>query len=605
MKPRWDAYLNVADDLTGRIPPAKAPPQASEVSKLGKALPILSLAYLGTKNAAYLNGARRWMEALVGYPSWATNDDLAASTLCLALAASYDWLYPLWTPGERARIEAKLAKHARLLYAYSRKTTGRFWSSSWWQNHCWINHTAIAVSAIALLDVLPEEARHWLDYTRDKFENTYRYFGVDGSNYEGITYSTYGTRWMLVYLEALRAISGESLYDMPYLHRFVRFRLYTLMPDRRQVAGFGDTDPEYPVPAHLFYRLASEYRDGYAAWLAEETLRADPKSAVPTTPFDILWYDPSVTPRSPETLPTTGFFPDLGLALFRSGWDREASVVMFKCGPPGGTTAMLAAPSLREADPNFSHAHPDAGTFLFWAERKWLISDPAGYNFDKRTHHENVWIVDGKGQRGERKWFDGKSYLGRTPQAAIRALAVSSRADYIVGEAAPAYESAAEVTRVRRHLLFVKRPQPYLIVFDQVAARKAATWRMHLHSRTPLQGTGTGFRSEPPGTLCGYLFASKGLEVHSHPLRVAEHPTGDIVERGFEAEIGLTERTASAWLITVLSPRPLSVTLIRPAPLPDLTVGQDRIVWNTEETVMLNGHALHKVATALTSGAAP
>ncbi len=72
--------------------------------------------------------------------------------------------------------------------------------------------------------------------------------------------------------------------------------------------------------------------------------------------------------------------------------------------------------------------------------------------------------------------------MGRPDQAHLARVATSLQADYIVGEAAPAYYDEVGLTQFTRHLLFVKGPKPYTVAFDQLAAKSPQTWTSYLHT---------------------------------------------------------------------------------------------------------------------------
>ncbi|MFA7342994.1 MAG: DUF4962 domain-containing protein [Terrimicrobiaceae bacterium] len=587
----WKAYLDFADRKTTELPPEVPKQSEDPFRSYGARLPTTALAYLGTGDPKYLESTRLWILALCRYGEWAGNTDLAAGHICFGMALAYDWLYDKFTPEERQEIERVLAEHGRILYARSLADQGRWWASSWWQNHSWINHTGLSAAAAALLETHPRESREWLDHARGCFQFTYDSFGPDGSNYEGVGYARYGAQWMVYYAELIRSLSGENLYAMPHLRHLTEYLLYTLLPDKQTVVNFADCPTGKADARDFLARLASEYRDGHGQWLAQE-LRDAPEGTV-TSAFEVLWDDPSVKPKVPDDLPTSAFFPDLGLAIFRSGWSKGASIVAIKCGPPSGISALRAANTLPVADATFGHAHPDANSFLWWAEGAWRIGDPAGYTRYKATHYENVWLAGPSGQRGEREWLDASSYLGDTAQAWVVRVATSPKADYFVGEAAPAYEPEARLKSFRRHLLFVKSARPYLVIWDRIESATPHVWTNCLHAESGFSVTGPDqFQTGGPGQVFCTFRAEGSWNLSSGFLKVIGQKTKATEVKGCEILIQSGKPSAAASMVTVLSLDEPVVRSVKDAPAPDLFVGPDHIVWSAGGEVTLNGETI-------------
>lgn len=590
-------FLDLARKFAAQKPPTNPPNTEDPFRDFGNRLPILAFAYLMTGDADFLRAAREWITALNGYPSWAGDKDLGAGHVSFGMALAYDWLYHDLTPTEREAIQASLYRHGKILLERSTgpDTIGTWWGWAYFQNHSWINHTGIAAIAMALYESRPEEMQAWLDYTRTQFQTTYKNFGIDGSNFEGPLYAIYGAEWLLHYIQALQSVSGEDLTDMAFLKQMGTFMRDTTMPDFRNVANFGDCGPlgRGGLGDSIYLRLAGLYGDRSLEAFRQKRLEAlGPDNSVPSV-FDLISSQPELTPSDWKNVPLVGLYPDRGLVIFRTGWTPDAAVVTFLCGPPGGKNAMKNWFSFPKGSASFSHANPDANTFLFWADEEWKIGDPAGYNWDKKTRYENTWTVDGKGQRGgEGNWFTSTSYLGDIPQAHLVTVATSTEADYVVGEAASAYEPECELTEYRRHLLFVKNESPYLVIFDRLAARKEQPWATYLHAYNPFDAV-TARSFEIPGRTKTYgtVLGPGTMTLESGPLSVTI-PGKKVVERGYEMEIKPESTDQSTWLVTVIGMQKAPVRVIRPGPHPVVEVGSDRIEWAEDDSVSLNGKAL-------------
>jgi hypothetical protein len=535
------------------------------------------------------------MRALEGYPAWAQDDDLGCGHCLTGMAMAYDWLYDALSPAERRAAETVMLRHGRNMLIRSHPEKPRtFWGWSYFQNHAWVDYNGVTFTAMALHDLQPGEMGQWLNFTRSRFQPTYRNLGLDGGNYEGPAYEHYGTQQLLLYVDALHAFSGESLYDMPYFRRIGYFALYNLMPDWKSAANFGDSgeDGRGRIDDENATKLAAMQRDGhFLTYLEKERAAAGDGEAL--TAWDLIWADPTVAPKPLDDVPLVGLFPDLGLVTFRTGWDEDAAVLAFHCGPPGGSHLMSNWASFPGANNDFGHVHPDANSFLFWADRQWRISAPGAYTHRKETHNENVWLVGGKGQRGEAKWFDAKTYVNRPDQAHLVIVATSARADYVVGEAAPAYQPRCGLTSFRRHLVFVKAAKPYVVVYDRLTAASPQSWDCYLHANDAFTIGDEGASFRMGGKIAfGAVFGPGGLQATTHPLTVVEHPDDKRVDRGFELVLHPPDGAASTWLVSVIGIEPAKVALVSSDPAPTVKVGGDTIAWDTRDGVTFNGEAI-------------
>jgi len=585
-----DEFLSLMSRRANDAPPKNPPLTEDPFRGFGSKIRNLAFAYILTEDEKYLSSARDWMKAVCNYPSWAGDRDLGAGHILFGLALGYDWLYRKLNQEERSAIEKALLDHARIMYAESIEHTGRYWSSAWWQNHCWINHCGLAAAGIALYDIARDEAQEWNELVRYKFHMTLEHFGPDGSNYEGVAYSEYGTIWLLHYLEMLKSITGEALYNNPYLKNHINYRIYTHLPDWKHVTNYGDCPRiTWRVPSYVFYRLGSEYADGRAYWLAE-TLKRERKWR-DNDLFCVLWYDPTIEPVPPDEMPLWSHFPDLDIATFRTSWDVDASMLFFKCGPPSGHHAVNVCPTLEEGYFAIGHANPDANSFTFWAKNRWFISDPAAYTHNKLTSLENTVLVDEQGQRGEREWFDGYTYLNAPSQPHIEHVISTPDADYVVGEAAPAYPEDVGLRSFKRRVLFVKEESPFVVVADQLVMDSPKSLRWCYHADVPFSTDEKQFSLDNDGVkLYGYILSGDNFQLETRPTVVMDHKDhrrpGGMQEKGQQMDI-VMEPVKETWMLTLLTLEPSE--LIFSASEMSLTLGEHKIRFHPDSGIELDG----------------
>jgi hypothetical protein len=206
--------------------------------------------------------------------------------------------------------------------------------------------------------------------------------------------------------------------------------------------------------------------------------------------LDLLWYDPTVTPQAPSSLPTLRHFDDIGIVSARSGWSGDESLIVFKCGPPAGHHAvdsysLMIGPG---------HAHPDGNHFVIFGCGEWLLRDD-GYAW-KDTGQHNTLLVDGKGQAGEGSLWLNAALNSSAIQVHPRVLAARSveSLDETSGDAAALYPAAAGL---KRYL----RPS----VFSQ--ARYSPGRRPHRNRHPAPIGAPLPFRATVPEDRRGLFFA--------------------------------------------------------------------------------------------------
>ncbi len=609
--PLLSTFLSVADEIAAEKPQGNASDD-NQMVKIGDRLPRIAFAYLVTRKPPYLEGARKWIHAVLNYPHWGKEVGGCDGPLTFDMALAYDWLYGDLSPEERLPIETALLKHGRLLLARSAKDPNSYWGGAYFVSYSWIPHVGISTAAMALYDEDPGEMQGWLDYTRSRFQPTYLHLALDGGYHEGPPSFTFGAVWCLRYIESLRGISGEDLSDMPYLQNLTRRLLDLTMPDGRSVANFGDMDAYNSPPEDELYTWGSRAKDGHGEWLRQKMLGKFVQKHSVSSPFALIWFDPSVSPKAPDELPTTGLYGDLGEVVFRSSWKDDASVVVFRCGPPAGHYLTKNKNTFPNCAVNCLHSHPDANSFLYWSDQQWRIGNPAGYTTDKKTQSENVWLVGGLGQKGgDKSWFESKSYFLRgTTQPGLVRVATSPAADYVIGEAAPAYEAACKLTRFKRHLLFVKGDKPYIAVYDRLRAGEAKSWTSCLHTfgkidvadnrsfstmggLAPMLTTEGWLKlSSLPNftTAFGVVLGPAGTTLDAHPLNVLDFYSGSKpVAKGFELLAQAPGTSETTWLITVVGVEKSEVALGGSDQAPSVKVGKDQIAWDADGNVSLNG----------------
>ena len=113
--------------------------------------------------------------------------------------------------------------------------------------------------------------------------------------------------------------------------------------------------------------------------------------------WTFIWYNPKIKPVSIDKQAKWHYFADHDAAYWRSNWKDDATAFAFKSGPPEGHAAAQKLIQFPDWRLSSGHAHPDAGSFIIWANGKYLTGD-SGYAGIPLTEHHNTLVFDKKGQ---------------------------------------------------------------------------------------------------------------------------------------------------------------------------------------------------------------
>ncbi|MCX6630444.1 MAG: DUF4962 domain-containing protein, partial [Candidatus Solibacter sp.] len=495
----WKMVQENADSLLASTPTSKYDDEG-EMRTAGRGIPWQALAYLITGETRYRDGAKRWILHICNYPRWEHNNSLAAGECLFGVAVGYDWLYGQLDDAERQLVRAKLVLQAEAM------SKAPVHQDRWLANHNHVEHLGLAAAGFALRGQVPQ-AEAWIRQADAVFRKALEFSGRDGGSTEGHQYWAYSTESILRYAELARDLLNENLYRNDWLRNVPDFIIQSTLPDftaKNCVMSFGDSHRSYDShgPAHILYRIAAEYRNSHAQWLAGEML----KRGVGRTAYcgwaSLLWYDETLRPVPPTDLPTFWNCDDIGWVTARNGWDPAAVMVGFKSGPMHGHKAQKYYDEQRGGAEEIGggHGHPDVNSFQVYAYGKWLAIDPV--------------LVNGKGQLGEgQTWFDRKAVLAAHATSTIIKAGHRAAYDYVLGDAMNIYPPAAGLTRFRRHFVFVK--PDFIVVVDELAAERPSRfeWLMHLEEKAEQCGSAS-FVVRNGGVAMDVQFLSPpGLEV--------------------------------------------------------------------------------------------
>ena len=511
-KPHLTRLLEQCKVYTGRKLSVEHPP--TSITDMGMAAANLSLAYVLTKQDHYLVEAKRWLMTACNYECWGygflVDVDLSASWLLFGFGLSYNWIGEYLSPEEKQQLLDKLILQGNKMFDYGEVNKGNCWSTDYWQNHNWINYTGLLTTAYA---IAPEydEAKQWITTIKDNFIKVFDWMPEDGSNYEGTGYWRYAINFMLTAADLIREQEGIDFFESPFLKNTFYYRLYQSAPNWEENVNFSDVhDRRSSNSIAAFYKIAGEYKNGHAQWLGnlvkEKFLFREAYESklfpgiMPEAFLEYIWYDQSVSEETPDDLPLTRFFPDLGLAVMRSSWQRDAIHFSIKSSAPGGHAQWNKSWQLDKANDwrtrSLTHYHVDFNSFILMANDSPLAIDE-GFHRTSRAKVHNMITVDDTGCVGEKIWDQGTledpelfdlnckgiyNVWRDVPEEAVanvEAYVSENGYTYYSAESSKLYYPEVELTRNARTVVYSE--MGYFIMLDELKSQleHTYTWRMH------------------------------------------------------------------------------------------------------------------------------
>jgi hypothetical protein len=519
-----------------------------------------SLAYLLSGKPQYERAAKDWLLTLCRMPEWEGTivDDekeipdrgLYTAFALVGVAASYDWLHDRLSVAQRQLVRDKLA--SKLGPLYDATFAGEWWTGAYLHHDHTIPVVGLGIGALALLGEHPK-AEQWAARALDEIKGLFARLGTDGAWHEGPGGWAFDMTYVMLFLDAERRVQDISLWDQPWLKRTSLYRLHLWLPNDEFIAmddahRHGEYHYSAYTAAHVLRRLAAEYHDGHAQWLAGREAKNRPNPY--TLPWEIIWYDPTVKPTPPNDLPPTHFFENEGIAIMRTGWGAKDWVFSFSSSSRIGRRALDFLRRGEEGmDTSADHSQADQNSFTLYALGQGLIVSPE-YG-SRGTQHQNSILVDGQGQL---RLMEPKA----PRDGEIIQTFFSPSVDVLTGDATRCYPEKLGLRKFLRHVAFFK--PNYVVIFDELAATEPREfeWREQANNIDP---------DKPRVDVRREMYLMRDDLVVERGDALLK--TRVLLPRNFQYRIGESERTkyvavtapsrsARAEFLTVLNPTSLS-----------------------------------------------
>ncbi|MGI5816900.1 MAG: DUF4962 domain-containing protein [Armatimonadota bacterium] len=365
--------------------------------------------------------AKRWALELTRWRFWLEPDyiyfDFGTAYPLQCLASAYDIASGRMIGDELAEVREAIATLADGLYLNTISGHGSIY------NDLRGNHTAVTMCGLGMAGCVllgeDERAPLWIAlaerFMLDAFEEH-----TSGAWVESPSYGAYGVNEWLRLAEVVRNVTGRNHFGHPFLRRFAEYQLHIADWEGRDLGYNGGGAGQY-WNQWVFHAIARQWQDPRFQWLARPTGEALSGAGYGDT---LWWIDPDLAAQRPAEAATGRHFADIGVNVWRSGWEDDATILLHHCGMKG-----------QHKEENMNHV-------TLYALGRRILPDGLGGG----TADHNVVMVD---DRIQNKWMPG----------ATVAYHCDERSGYSLGDAQSAYFGW------RRHVLFL-RPDLVVLIDD-------------------------------------------------------------------------------------------------------------------------------------------
>ncbi len=344
----------------------------------------LSYAYRMTREEKYFRRAEKEMLAASAFIDWNPSHFLDVGEMTMALAIGYDWLYDRLSP-----VTKKTVRQAIVNKGFSPSSnTKQAWfyrSATNWNQVC---NGGLVYGALAIYEDAPEIAREIIDRCMKTNPLALDSYAPQGGYPEGYGYWGYGTSFQVLLIAALESALGHDggLSGYPGFLESAEFMQMMCGPSGF-CFNFSDAEPVAECHMMLFWFAR---KTGNTAVLWPEIAKI--RQGVPFAEdrfLPCLLIFGSQYRLDDLAIPERHFWYNEGktpVYIYRSGWRSAEDTYL---GLKGGTAST-------------SHAHMDAGSFIFESEGvRWAMELGMQEYYTLESKGVDLWNSRQEGQRWE------------------------------------------------------------------------------------------------------------------------------------------------------------------------------------------------------------
>ena len=441
----------------------------------------LALAYRMTDNDDYLNRAWAELNAAANFPDWNPSHFLDTAEMTHAFAIGYDWLFDVWTLGQREVIRNAIKNHGLNAYAQAHEEhAGWLLSESNWNM---VTNGGIGLGALAIAETDIQLSWDIINKTLMSMENgeSIAALGPDGAWYEGPGYWSYATKYLFIYAAALETSVDNVFYilDVPGVSVTGHFPVYMTSPTAN-IFNFADCG-DWPIRAPWLYWLDKKFDESLYSWFQTKVSLGHA--------LDLIWYRPDHSSPAEMGLNLDAYFRGTEAVTFRSSWDDDnALFVGFKAGAN-----------------DIGHGHLDLGEFVFDALGERWVFDLGPDNYNLPGYFSQSGEFDDPRWRYYRMRAEGNNALVINPDALAdqdpsatteirRYISDNGGIGVAIADLTDAYDEMG-ASRVWRGISLINERTQMLLQDEIVAGNGSEVWWfMNIHEDTGVEFHDNGKR---------------------------------------------------------------------------------------------------------------
>lgn len=490
----------------------------------------LSYAYRITNEEKYAQRAEQEMLAASRFTDWNPSHFLDVGEMVMALAIGYDWLYFYLSPETRhiistAIVEKGFKAAAPDAWFYN---TGSNWNS--------VCNAGLVYGALAILDEEPIHSKAMIERSLKSNPKALVEYGPDGGYPEGFHYWGYGTSFEVMLIAALESAFGTDygLSQAPGFLESARFMEFMTAPSG-EYFNFSDSVNGVKSNMMMFW-FAQKTKDLSLLWLERQYLEKPSVQFAEERLLPALMIFCSHLDLNNIPQPANHFWCNHGktpVFIYRSGWDKP-------------TDSYLA---VKGGTPRSSHAHMDAGSFIYEKNGvRWAIDLGMQNYHSLESKGVDLWNSSQESQRWD---------VFRLSNLAHNTLTINNER-HLVSSFAPisrTFETenkkgaeidlssvfAHQIEKAIRTIYLNK--EDHLIIEDELTTSgkpASATWIMQtpadarIINENQIELTANGQRMLLTVTT---PVAIKMMIWENNPLHDFDHPNPGTLRVGFESQI--------------------------------------------------------------------
>jgi hypothetical protein len=473
----WQQALSVADR-------AAAGPSGSGQGQMEE----LCLAYRMTLDPKYAQRIQQILEQMAQKPNFSDSGmlerdppwhaALGTANMIYTFAIGFDSIHDFLSPQLRRSLAAALYDKGVKLdmddwvlgstRIHSLDTMGHNWWSALVFN--------AGIGSIAILDEQPqvrqwlskidEASIEWMTYAGSNLETKPASFDREGGFYESVGYADYATnqylRYRLAWNNAFLAPQPATPSVVERMGDFfcnVTYDLHGTIVS----TFFGDGSLHATGRDAVTLAWADGFHKPSYLWFLSRFRSPSAGTPARVAPIELV-YGPTQSefdhaPANPGIAPSK-LFPDMGWAMLRSSWDKDATLLGVKSGF------------------TWNHSHADAGSFVLFHGGDYLLVDSGATNYASAQYDDyfrqskahNVVLFNGQAQNPEDTYF-GSQFPG-----SVSHLMDSGDLKYVFADATG--PTAWRFVRNFRHFLWIG---DVILIIDDVKSFEPGQFEWTLH----------------------------------------------------------------------------------------------------------------------------